>query len=603
MGRRFLFVLSTFTILGSVRAQDGHPVPRVVEMPPAPSELNLPAPPDLPGGPGALPAMDSPPSGARPSAVPKLDPVVEEPAPARAQPKADRSVDRAEKASAEPMPDASASEPLPTGRQSVAVTVDVQSPPSMNLHQPATVRLVIRNTGTSDALRVRVEDRLPDGLKFLESDPRPDGEPRDGTLSWTLGMLRSGSEKIIHLKVEPTKAGGLEHGASVWFQTGSSAASRVYQPRLKIIQTASASSVLKGHAVEFRIAVRNEGDGPARNVRIAARLSPGLRYGSGGRGDSEVVTDPIPVLARDQVEELDPLVAEAIGEGSATCTVTATSPDVVVAKEEEARSVVTVEVVEPKLQLALNGPQRRYTDTVAPYQIEVRNPGTAPARKVRVTAVVPPGVRLLGVPDGARYDQASRRLVWSFDRIEPKESPRRLGFEVKVGDVGKYEVSAEAIGTGGLKVSGGRLVTEVFGMPDVDLVVSERQRAVDINGRTTFYIRLRNYGTKEATNIVLKGSVTANLKFSKLLTSDGVPSDLEVWSKDGQIRFARGRTEGPAIPRLGPGKEVVIGLEVEVTSAEPRLATLTVTATHDDLSGTYEDMAGVKVLPPSGRER
>ncbi len=602
MGRRFLLNLSLFAILSSARAQDGHPVPKGAEIPPAPSELNLPAAPDLPPGPGSLPTIDPTHADAQRAPVPKLDPVVEETEPARDRPKADRAVDRAEGASAETMRDASTTEPLPAGRQSVAVTVDVQSPPSMNLHQPANVRLVIRNTGTSDALKVRVEDRLPDGLKFIESDPKPDGEPREATLSWTFGVLRSGSERVVHMKVEPTKAGSLEHGASVWFQTGSSAPSRVYQPRLKIVQTASASSVLKGHTVEFRIAVRNEGDGPARNVRITARLSPGLRYGSGGRGDSEVVTDPIPVLARDQVEELDPLVAEAITDGPANCTVTATSPDVVVAKEEEARSVATVEVVEPKLQIALDGPQRRYTDTVAPYQIEVRNPGTAPARKVRVTAIVPPGVRLLGVPEGAKYDQVSRRLVWSFDRIEPKENPRRLGFEVKVGDVGKYEVSAEANGIGGLKANAGRLVTEVFGMPDVDLVVSERQRAVDVKGRTTFYIRLRNYGTKEATNIVLKGSVTANLKFSKLLTSDGVPSDLEVWSKDGQIRFARGQTEGPAIPRLGPGKEVVIGLEVEVTGPEPRLATLTVTATHDDLSGTYEDMAGVKVLPPSGRE-
>ena len=50
-----------------------------------------------------------------------------------------------------------------------------------------------------------------------------------------------------------------------------------------------------------------------------------------------------------------------------------------------------------------------------------------------------------------------------------------------------------------------KLVTDVFGMADVDLVVSERQRVIDVGGTTTFQIRLRNYGTKDATNILLIG--------------------------------------------------------------------------------------------------
>jgi hypothetical protein len=61
--------------------------------------------------------------------------------------------------------------------------------------------------------------------------------------------------------------------------------------------------------------------------------------------------------------------------------------------------------------------------------------------------------------------------------------------------------------------------------------------------------------------------------------------------------------EGRGIKHLGPGQELVMGLEVQVTGAEPKLATCRVKVEHDDLSGGegFEDMAGVKVLPSSSR--
>ena len=184
--------------------------------------------------------------------------------------------------------------------------------------------------------------------------------------------------------------------------------------------------------------------------------------------------------------------------------------------------------------------------------------------------------------------------------LEPGSTPQKLSFEVKVGDVGKYEFAAEALGTAGLKAKNS-LVTDVFGMPDLDLVVSERQRVVDVGGTTFFLIRLRNYGTKDATNIQLSATVSENLEVTGSLD---VPSGLEFMKekKDGpnKPRLLRD-ADGKGIKRLGPGKELVMGLEVKAKAAEPKFATCHVTATHDDLSGNYEDMAGVKVLPPSSR--
>src|SRR5262249_16716124 len=152
------------------------------------------------------------------------------------------------------------------------------------------------------------------------------------------------------------------------------------------------AKVLKGQSVEFKVIVTNIGNGPARNVTIQAKLSPGLRHGSGERGDDPMEYElTLPDLAPGQHEELEPLLADAVGVGEHTCTVTATSPDVIPSSDldkQDAASTKTVTVVEPKLELALSGPPKRYTDTVAPYVIKLSNPGSAPARRVSLIATL-----------------------------------------------------------------------------------------------------------------------------------------------------------------------------------------------------------------------
>ena len=476
---------------------------------------------------------------------------------------------------------------LPLGKQSVAVTVDVQAPPSMNLYQPTTLRLVIRNTGANEAMNVQVFDDLPDGLRYLDSQPKA-YLPRESLLSWRFGVLPGGSEKIITIKVKPEKTGPYDHAATVTFQTGSKARTLVHRPRLKVDQTVSTPKVLKNQPVEFKVVVTNIGDGPARNVTIQAKLSPGLRHGSGERGDEGLSTDPIPELAPGQHQELDPLVVDAIQGDEQSCTITASSPDVILASPEdkaEAENTKTVTVVEPKLKLTLTGPDKRYTDTVAPYEITVENPGTAPARRVRIVATLPVSGRLIAVPRNAEYDSATRRLQWAVDSVEPGGKLLTFGFEVRMGGLGFYEVTAEARGEGALHATA-RKSTDVIGMADIDLVVSERQRVVDVGGKTTFQIRLRNYGTKDATRL----QVTARLSKNLDVTGYAGPIDQDAQKNaDGQFIF-------PLIDKLGPGKEMLLGIDVKVVGDEPKLATCRVQVLHDDLTEPFEDMAGIKVM-------
>jgi len=475
---------------------------------------------------------------------------------------------------------------LTFGKQSVGVSVDVLGPSSMYLNQEATLKLVVRNTGKSDALNVTVTDDLPEGLQFVSS--QPEATRVGDALTWPIGLLASGSDRLITLRVRPTKAGSFEHGATVKVLTGSKSRTRVLEPKLKVdlIATPTVGKVLKGQAVEFKVSVTNTGDGPARNVAIQAKLTPGLRHESAPRGDEQMMYEiTIPVIGQGRTETLDPLIADALIGGEQSCTVSAKSPDVVFNKEE-GQSTKTVMVVEPKLKLTLNGPDSRYTDTIADYELVLENPGTAPARKVRIQATLPVNGRLIKNPkDAVAYDPATRRLQWMVDQIDPGSKPQSFTFQVRMGGTGTYELFAEATGEGGVKDKQLRH-TEVVGMPDVDLVVSEAKRVVDVGGQTTFVITLRNYGTKDASHLAVIARLSPNLKY------------VDAGTRATDVKIAgtqKGDSVSFEIPKLGAGKEMALGVLVQVQSADPKQATCKVSVTHDDLPDPFEDMASIKV--------
>ena len=201
------------------------------------------------------------------------------------------------------------------------------------------------------------------------------------------------------------------------------------------------------------------------------------------------------------------------------------------------------------------------------------------------------GVWLASFRPTARYDSTSRKLSWTIEQIESGKE-MSFPFHVRVGGMGLYEVLAEASGDSGLKANDTKH-TDVVGMADVDLVVSEPKRVLDVDGMTTFKIRLRNYGTKDATNIQVTATLSDDLEFQD---GGGGSKDVKIGvSKDKhQVSFTQ-------IKKLGPGKEIVLGILVQVVGDQPKLATCKVVMWHDELPDKFEDMATVKVT--SGRRR
>jgi uncharacterized repeat protein (TIGR01451 family) len=556
-----------------------------------PSPEELPAPESLPGA--TAPRGPLPPKPSQEKRSPGTrDPEVQradgpgDPAPASTPPVAPAAQAGAAAPGDGPSDAAGLVDRLPLGKQEVVVSVDVQAPAVMNFNREATVKIVVKNSGSSDALGVIVRDELPPGLAYVSSQPEAQ-RVGESLLSWRISTLPAASDRVILLKVKPTKAGGaLDHGVRVQFEAGSKATTRVLRPRLKleVVQVPAEGKVLKNKTAEFRISVTNTGDGPARSVLVQAKLSPGLRHDSGEHNEDNSFELPIPELAPGQREDLDPLILDAIQGGEQWCKITATSADVDFDKEA-AQVTRTLEVVEPKLKMTLAAPESCITDAVAKYSITVENTGTASAKNLKLLATLGVSGRLVAVPPGAKYDSNSRRIQWTIPQIDPGEKPRTLDFEVRMGGISAYELNVEAKADNGVALKD-RRITDVKGIADVDLQVRERRRLVDIDGTTSFSIRLRNYGTKEATHIQVTAKLSPNLA---VIATGGGPTEQALASPTlDEVKF-------PDIPRLGPGKEMDLFIKVKATKADKGIGTCRVYLLHDDLTEKIEDLAGVKI--------
>ncbi|WP_165249768.1 DUF11 domain-containing protein [Paludisphaera soli] len=599
MGRRLFFLIGAALLIacGPARVlglQQAAPAPAPIEQPGAllPPADAIPAPEE----PADFPPVDDEPAPAPSKALGGLAiPGFKPSRPAEAAPR-DDEVERVQAPAPAPGP---ASAPpsgdggfllqpdrLALGKHEVLVSVEVQAPPVMNVNKEATVKLVVANAGSADAYGVVVRDELPPGLTFVSSAPMPENAEQGGPLVWKLGTLPASTSRVIQMKVTPTQVTPMDQGATVSFLAGSKARTRVLQPKIKVevVQTPSIPKVLKGQKAEFRISVTNTGDGPARNVVVLAKLSPGLAHESGERNEQNSFDIPLDSLGPFERRDLPPFVVDTKQGGRQTCTVKATSPDVIFdpADGEVERFV---EVVEPQLKMQLAAPEKRYTDTIAPYELTIENPGTAPARKVQVVVSLGVGGRLVKVPPDATWDGKTHRLSWSIPEIAPGEKARSLAFDVRMGDVGFYEVTAEARAENVADVREKRS-TDVQGMADLDLIVREVKRVVDVGSETMFLITLQNYGTKDATNVVVHAKVSPNLQ---IFETSGGPEGESKGNKNGtEVAF-------PKIERIGANKKVTLGIKVKAVTADDPIGVCTVDAKHDDLPKELQGMANVKV--------
>jgi uncharacterized repeat protein (TIGR01451 family) len=387
--------------------------------------------------------------------------------------------------------------PVLPGAQTAILNLEIAGPPSINRGLPLAYEIVLRNNGTTPAHQVQVEETLQAGVRCLGALPQP--AVHGSSLSWNLGTLAPGAERRLRLEVQPPGDGEVVSSAHATFTTGSSLRTRITQPQLTLTQSAPAEAQV-GDDVVVQLKVTNTGTGPASHVVVQDQLPPGLRHPAGRNVEADVG-----VLAAGESKTLT-LRAQADQAGKHVNEATVTADDCAAVG---ARGVVNV--TQAVLSVRETSPRHGLVDQEMEYRVEVANTGSATATNVRVEDVLPPGLDYVSSSDDGAYAAQTRTVSWSVGALPPGQT-RSVAFRAQAHTGGDYVHEVRATGDRGLEAkAAGAVRTQGVAALAVGLAASDQ--LVEVQGDTTYEIRVVNQGSGPSTNVRMDVLVPDGLAF------------------------------------------------------------------------------------------
>lgn len=382
--------------------------------------------------------------------------------------------------------DARPGDPSLEGPQTPQITVHKLLPEEVQVGKPALFRIVVRNSGAITVPKLEVHDPIPWGVRVLRTNPSAT-QGTQGTLVWTLGPLKPGDESVLEAEVMPLQEGELGSVATVLIHTQASAKTRCTRPQLTVKTQVSPQAMI-GDEILVTMTVSNTGSGVATNVILEEHVPPELQHPAGNELEN-MLGDLKPGESR-QVQ----LKLQAVRAGNATNRLIARADGNLRVEDQ-----VTIQVLAPQIEIAVEGPAKRFLDREATYQISLTNRGTAPAKNVRLTASLAAGLQFVRTNNAGSYDPTTHSVQW-------------LLAELPIGRTGSVELVVNPIAAGeqdlvcsvqddlGPGVEK-RLTVFVEGISALHFQVADTKDPVAVGMETIYEIRVVNQGTKEATNV------------------------------------------------------------------------------------------------------
>lgn len=372
------------------------------------------------------------------------------------------------------------------GMQTPMLSLEKTAPEEIQVGKVAKFTIRVRNVGQTAAHGVVVTDRVPQGTEFVESVPQAIGS-RDGGIMWELGTLQPGEESIVTLDLMPQSEGEIGSVAQVTLHAQAAVRTIATRPMLTIEHSGPAK-VLIGEDVPFHITVSNPGSGVATGVVIEVDVPTQLAH-EGGR---EIMSDRFD-LRPNETRKLD-LVLKAVQPGVVENVVRAVAD-----ANQSAEHRTQLEVVAPRLQIAVSGPTKRFLQRQVTYQIAVTNPGTASAMDIELVAHMPQGLKFVGTDKKGEYDQRKHAVYWGLE-------------ELPAGETSVVQLSALPIDTGDQKLhleghaaldlsANYDHTTVVEALTELVFSVSDENDPIEVGAETSYEVRVTNNGSKAATNV------------------------------------------------------------------------------------------------------
>jgi uncharacterized repeat protein (TIGR01451 family) len=421
------------------------------------------------------------------------------------------------------------------------VAIRVRVPAFAAPEQEVTYHICVENCSPAAAHHVTVRNPLPANARFVKANPEP--AVREPELVWRFGTLGPGACKEIVLVLAPTGPGDITNCARVQFEHGQCVRTRLTRGQLALRKTGPAQAILYD-ALTFQLIVTNTGTAELANVVLTDTLPAGLEHASG----KNVLTWDIGTLVPGQSRVVE---YQAIAKKAERFCNQAAATAAGGLREEASHCVV---VTEPKLNLIMTGPEKRYLNRPATYQIAVSNPGSAPASNVVISDLLPPGTMLVSASAGART--LGNQVQWLIGTLPPG-GRQAVQLALRAQAAGEVRNRASATAARGLSAQA-EVVTVFEAAAGLTVDVDDRDDPVEVGKPTSYLITVINQGNAPATKVQVvavvpeqmavtdvKGPANAardggKVTFEPVTVAPGATASFEVFVKPlkpGDVRF------------------------------------------------------------------
>ena len=344
---------------------------------------------------------------------------------------------------------------------SITKTVDKTK---ANVGDELTYTITVKNArGAAAASNVVVEDTLPNGLKFVNSNPSLTSQ-NGQKLTWTISSIAAGGATTITLKVKASEAGTYANTATISGTNKSGTTGNVEvvkpeqpptEPNLSITKTTDAKDVKVGDPFDYTITVKNTGTGNASNVVVEDTLPNGLEF---------VNSNPSPTSQNGQ--KLTWTISSIAAGASATITLTVkavtatpegsdgyTNTACIKGKEENPGTAPAVPVGNALTLTKTANVQKVNVDEIFSYTLKVKNVSESDATDVVVKDVLPDSLKFYaesvsghsGIYQFEQDAQNPQALKWTFGTI-PAGEEVTITLRVKAISAGTVKNSASIAG-------------------------------------------------------------------------------------------------------------------------------------------------------------
>jgi large repetitive protein len=440
------------------------------------------------------------------------------------------------------------------------------------VNQPFTWRVLVKNTSTVAAKKLKVTDKLPANWEYVAGSAEFSGGHKEvpteaGTLepgrelTWSTSIeLAAGASTTLTYQAKPAlaaetnpgsgKAGVNSASATVLdaaenpedaggpFGAGPAQASGVLVvPTLTVSKTPAKASVAAGEADSYKIVVKNTGAGVAREVLVEDTLPAGMTYtaksatASPATGFSEksasgssIVWEVASIAAGATVEITVPVGTEAsLAEGTKLKNAVAVNAPAAPTPVKAEGTITLTTSAELSATKTVVGSAKAVPGEPLTYEVTATNKGPSLAREVELVDHLPAGLTYKSSSPVGCSEEAAGVLTCEAGNLEPGHT---TAFQIEVelapsltGTISNTVIAESPTPDPKSKVEA---TSKVAVSPEADLALQKTAPASVITGEElTWTLTATNNGPSDANGVTVVDPLPAGTSYLKSTSSQG----------------------------------------------------------------------------------